>query len=466
MNLFYGIVASSSLIAATVLHVSGGHKPGPASLALLGVALVLALAGALQVRPFFDDRESGRSRLFPVAMGLFCLLNCAWLTIQMMLGRALGVPSGYMIAEGVALVAIMADYARGLRGGSWRFPAALIVFGLLGISAIKAYPSPDIDVWQLQQNACGQILRGINPYAAEHPNIPWNPKYDGLPVRSGDHLRSFPYPPLSLLLTLPGYIIGGDVRWSMLAAYLLSASMLAATGRRLGLPPGHPAELGALALLFHPFALLVIAKGWTEPLLLLFVVVSGWSVVTRREIASRASLAAVIAIKQFGFLWALSIAASGRTGRMAAAFGLVAAGIVALPFLLWDPPAFWLGTVLYVTAYPLRSESLSIPAAVAIATGYEVSGSFGLIAAGLASIGIFLRRPTQLSQIALGGAALYLLIFLFGRAAHLNYYWFAGALFNIAIVAGMGEAYQGEVDAPNRTCEGSDMPNDSVSDRR
>ena len=54
-------------------------------------------------------------------------------------------------------------------------------------------------------------------------------------------IQSYPYPPASLLLVLPGYL-SGDVRWCLLAAMVATAGMLAATGRRMGLPAGHPAE--------------------------------------------------------------------------------------------------------------------------------------------------------------------------------------------------------------------------------
>src|SRR5207248_266262 len=80
-----------------------------------------------------------------------------------------------------------------------------------------------------------------------------------------DSILSFCYPPLSILLALPGYYLAGDVRWSLLAATGLAATLLVAAGRRLGLPAGHRGELGAALLLFHPLTPIVVSRGWTEP---------------------------------------------------------------------------------------------------------------------------------------------------------------------------------------------------------
>src|SRR5438067_13369117 len=94
-------------------------------------------------------------------------------------------------------------------------------------------------------------------------------------------VQSFPYPPLSLLLAVPGYLVG-DVRWSLLAALLGTAALVVATGRRLGLPAGHPAELAATALLCHPRGLLVLETSWTEPFVALGLTATVWAMAGTR----------------------------------------------------------------------------------------------------------------------------------------------------------------------------------------
>jgi uncharacterized membrane protein len=227
----------------------------------------------------------------------------------------------------------------------WRIAAFLLLYLLLGAWHIMTSPVPEIDVWHFQQEASAVLLRGENPYAAEYPNVFEDPsRYYAEGIVKDGKVQSFPYPPLSLLLALPGYLLG-DVRWSLLLAMVGTAGLMVAAARRLGLPAGHVAELAAVASLCHPLGLPVLANAWTEPFLMLAVTFSVWAMAGRNGTVLGLALAGVLALKQHGVLWLAPVARSGRLRGWVALLAVLLAVALNLPFLVWNPPAFWRGVV-------------------------------------------------------------------------------------------------------------------------
>ena len=167
----------------------------------------------------------------------------------------------------------------------WPWPRVrcAVMLGLYTVLAaallVLAKEEPGIDVWQMQQQACARLLHGDNPYTGLYMHR-YNPEEERAflapEILQDGKIRSYPYPPLCLLLTMPGYL-AGDVRWSYLAALVATALLLLATIRRLGLKPGHPAELAVWIFLCHPTGLLVLEWSWTEPLLALSLTGTVWT---------------------------------------------------------------------------------------------------------------------------------------------------------------------------------------------
>jgi hypothetical protein len=321
-------------------------------------------------------------------------------------------------------------------GGRWRLRGILSIYFFLGAWMIVNTPRPVIDVWWLQQGACEVLLEGKNPYSAEYP---FDRGQLAPEIRNIPKVQSFPYPPLSLLAVLPGYALG-DVRWSLLAAMLGSAALMAATGRRLGLPPGHAAELIALAYLCHPRGLMVIRNAWTEPLLTFAATAGIWATAARRDKLFGLSLAGLATVKQTGVL---SVPAMWRSTsslwRTAIPAGAGAMGLI-LPFFLSDPAGFWKGVVTTHLLGPLRLDSLSVPAIVAASTGYELPPVLAFVAAGVVAWLVLRQKRLSLSERALGSAAILLGFFLFNKTAHMNYYWWAGSFLPLAAIAAAGES--------------------------
>jgi hypothetical protein len=409
----------------------------PVALVLVLAAFGLTLAGSSVRLPPRVESVAGR-----IVHGLL-LLVVAGQTVALLILRP-----GIFLAPGTSLVGfrlgvlllglVILNYGD-LRflPKTWVFPLMLVVHFLLGAWLLQASPKPRIDVWYFQQLASERLLNGQNPYAEDYPNIydqSETAAYYGGGVLQNDRIPSFPYPPLSLLLVLPGYLLG-DVRWALLLAQSGTAAFLVARGRRLGLPPGHPGELVGVALLCHPRGLLVLENAWTEPLMALAVSACAWALAGRRKAGVGAALGGLFSVKQHGVFWLPCLWAGKCLRPRDLVVGVGGAALVVLPFLVWDFPALWRGVVAFHFLQPFRPDALSVPAAVYTLTGWQLAFWSGfLAAAGVGALVVWRAVPT-LAHAALGGAALYLAFFLFNKQAFLNYYWFTQALLCTAVSA-------------------------------
>jgi hypothetical protein len=138
-----------------------------------------------------------------------------------------------------------------------RFPLLLaMVITFCVVSTItfispQVAKNPNIDVFVFQQSVADGLQHGHNPYAIRLPNIysgknstmfqdpvrfsAGTPFYGpGVVDENGWITYGFPYPPLSLLLVMPAYLLGGDCRFAHVIAMGFSALLMAAArpGRR------------------------------------------------------------------------------------------------------------------------------------------------------------------------------------------------------------------------------------------
>src|SRR5262249_40930729 len=105
------------------------------------------------------------------------------------------------------------------------------------------------------------LMHGQNPYAMRYPDIygPAGEVY-GHELSDSHWMKvGFQYPPLSLLMALPGKLLFGDVRYSLLAALTVAGALIGRTR------PGRIPALAAALLLFTPRVFLVVEQAWTEP---------------------------------------------------------------------------------------------------------------------------------------------------------------------------------------------------------
>jgi hypothetical protein len=312
-----------------------------------------------------------------------------------------------------------------------RLVALFAFWTMAALWVIAITPVPGNDVWWFQQIGSQALLNGTDPYSVQMPNIfgPRSPYY-APETMVGDHLTfGLPYPPLSLLLTLPGYFLFGDVRYALLAAVVLAAALIAT------LRPGPLARGAALLFLFTPRSFFILAQSWTEPILVLLLVV----VVTlslRRHLLALVPIAlgSLLAVKQHLALVlpiAVLLVPPPRTWKRLARGAGVAIGLAAaitLPFLVWDPAGFWRSLVALQVQQPFRSDALSYLAWLRLdnPANSSVLGFFGIIPPAVLAVSRAARTPAGFAGTV---GVVYLFFFAFNKQAFANYYYFViGAL--------------------------------------
>src|SRR5439155_26001083 len=144
--------------------------------------------------------------------------------------------------------------------------------------------------------------RGHDPYQITFADIYgegsgfYNPEL----VSGGRVQFGYPYPPLTLLLAVPGHVVAGDYRYSELAALVAAAGLIGY------MRPTTTAKLAASLLLTTPRLFFVLEQGWTEPiaLLMLAATVFHW---TRSREASPWLCGLLTVTKQYLIIAALAL---------------------------------------------------------------------------------------------------------------------------------------------------------------
>src|SRR5215204_6366919 len=333
--------AAAALALGHALGVSNGTYDIVA-LAWLTAALLLGLSGFFSLDSTLMDRFGERLLTALLALGACFQLY-----------RALVSP--YFVVLAFVVVACAFAPAR----YAWIKHASLVLiltaYVLSGVAFIKATPHPFIDIHPLHQNSLATLLNGENPYAITFPNIYPDTKFYGEGVVvNGVVDAGYAYPPLSLLIALPGYLIGGDYRYSNLIAAAL-AGLLMAYCR-----PGRAGVLAAGLFLFTPVSPYVLVMGWTEPQVVLLLVATIFCAL-RAPRGLPWALGLLIASKQY-MPFALLFASLLGLGRRQALKALAVAFVITTPFALWDVGAFLKSAVLLHFRQPFRPDSLSYPA--------------------------------------------------------------------------------------------------------
>ena len=344
-----------------------------------------------------------------------------------------------IVASGILITLIFRDERR--RRWLW-FPALLALFACLGIWLIRASPNPYIDVMSVQRAAIDATAHGQSPYSITFPNI-----YGGEVFYGADAVRDsrvqfgLPYPPLSLLMAMPGELLAGDFRYSQLLALLIGCGAIGYAAR------GRSAPLAAALVLSTPRVFFVLEQGWTEPFAIC------WLGVTVAAAASRSShrglmLGLLCAVKQhmivaLAFAGWLSNRGSSRSERNRLILQAVAAAsAITLPFVIWDPAGFWRSVVWLQFQEPMRADSLSL-LSLLVHAGWPVPRAVQTVAPLIAlavALAISCRSaPRSPSGFALAIGFSFLLMFAFSKKAFCNYYFFVLAALAAGVAGGGDE---------------------------
>ncbi len=341
-------------------------------------------------------------------------------------GRVFRVLAFFVIACAVAAAAGLSGPARTLRIAAWLVPAAVLA---LAVYVVHATPDPWIDVYLVHVESFRDLLAGRSPFGQTRPNLYFgyaNLHFYPAEILSADGRRiqlGFPYPPLQLLLTLPGHLVAGDYRY-------VQALALGASGALMMLArPGRIALAAGAIFLLTPNVLATMEGSWTEPMVVLMLSLTLFCAARARRHLWWA-LGALFAIKQYTILL-LPLTPLLLQPRERDLRGLVrllgpalaVAASIDLPFFLWNPRGFLHDVVVAPSLQPVRLDSLSwLALAARSGAAWPRWVPFAVLAAALAA-GL-LRAERSVRGFAAAAALASCAVFAFARQAFANYYVF------------------------------------------
>ena len=159
-----------------------------------------------------------------------------------------------------------------------------------------------------------------------------------------------------------------------------------------------------------------------------------WSRAGGRIPAARLAVSLFLGAKQYGAICLVALWCGRRFGLRDTVWAVGLAGVVALPFLLWDPANLIRGVVLVPLFNPFRLDALSVPAAVARWTGVRLPAALAFLAMAAVVLFALRRGPGRSGGEARLGAAMYLAFFLLNKQAFFSYYWLVGVLLCLAAI--------------------------------
>jgi hypothetical protein len=343
------------------------------------------------------------------------------------------------------LTGLVAVVAFAMTSGRYRLSlrvSLLALFLAVGYLTIEVDPGEDIDVFVFQQLGSRYLLDGVNPYSAQYPNIysqAQAEKFYGEGL-ANEHLEfGFPYLPMSLFMAVPGYIFGGDYRYSLLTSAGILLWMLTnpANGRAGRLS-------GALYAVFplHSGFGGMFGEGWTEPFVVLLLALVTLLIVLRNSwippvfglfLASKLTL--VVVAPLYMLIDRSVFQKVGQKARLATL--LLSGALVTLPLAIMDWSRFWFSVVVLQFLQPIRSDSLSLSVWLDNWFGPLPPMAFNVlpfVSASIAMLLVFRHPDRSAAGFALACGFVSLAWLVLTKQSFLNHYYFAFA----ALLLGLG----------------------------
>ncbi|HEX8911391.1 MAG TPA: hypothetical protein VF796_03450 [Humisphaera sp.] len=450
-----GLLVAAVAVGAAI-KVKGGNYD-PLALALVGLALVAATVAVVTLRRASD--------LFPVkflwlAAGLAVFAQIGLLAVgealpgsfppQMThLGPRKSPALAHAATAGAGILMLLSAFwaARAARQPNARpavhlcFVAGLLIHLVATSAAVDAVPWPVFDFYEVQREAALELLSGGNPYAMklEFWSPGWAVHWDASLIGpDGKPQFGFLYPPLSLLHLLPFQLANVDFRFAHAATFTVAGAFAGACGR------GPGPKLAAAVLLTTPFGPHLIAAGWTEPAVAVWLAATVWAA-CRRPAGTGWMLGLLAASKQYVPLtaplaWLLVLPGGARGGGRRGLVKLlvpavVVAAVVTLPLALWDVRAFVFSTVTAQLRQPFRPDSLSVLAMMHRMGVTDPPAVLGFVALAAAQALALWRAPRTPAGFAAAVALALLAFFAFSKQAFANYYFLVAVAAAVALAA-------------------------------
>lgn len=420
----------AGIVLGGAMYLSGGFYNIPALQLTTGAYVLCVLAVALRK---FEKIETSARRITPLVL-------VAGLVFQL---YRLGADAAYTwpiagVAIAVLAALILKQSTLNRRWVMLGLVVALVVpHFLVGLWAIRGLANPDFDVYYCHMQSLEALLKGINPHtltiAYVHPD---ELKYPASYVFDGRVHIGFPYPPLSLFMALPGYLVSGDYRYSGLAATTLAGVLMVyARPSRLSL-------LAAAIFLSTPAMITVLKMGWTEPYVVLLLALTVFCACRAPRLLPWA-LGLLIAVKQYAIFAALGVfllpgaRESLKDSAIIIGKALALATAITLPWMLWNVSGFLSDVVFLQFLLPFRMDALSYLVWLTYNTGKQPPAVIGFVMMAPAVVLMRWRGARTVAGFAGAVGLIFLSLFLFNKAAFINYYFFViGALCCATALAG------------------------------
>ena len=294
---------------------------------------------------------------------------------------------------------------------------------------LKFHVSNDVQVFA--HEGARLLVEGKNPYSVKMPNVMGAnlPFYAaGATDKDGNLPFGYPYLPLTLLWSLPGYLLG-DFRW-MHALALSGAAFFLAYAR-----PSVTSQLAASLFLLFPPTRFVLVMSWIEPVALFFLGATVFCAFRAPRWLFLA-LGCLLASKQYMvFLLPLLplLVPEKEKWRPLMWQSVAVACALTLPLAFWDVAGFWRSVVAIQFHQPFREDSLSYLVVFLRATGIQLSPLLGFAALFAGLVWGLKRSPRHVAGWCSAGALAYLGFFALNKQAFANYYFWPFGLLLAAV---------------------------------
>ena len=304
--------------------------------------------------------------------------------------------------------------------------SAAFFFLMARLFSLRASPQPFIDVFTVCTEAVNYLFLGMNPYSQTYHDI-YNGMYDykALPV----------YPPAALYWPAPFQFLLGDIRFSFILCDLITAGTFAYLTKNL---PNKMLRLTPLLWLAFPVSLFVIEQSWNDLLVIMLTALLLTSIAKRRLMIAAFLLGCLLVSKQYSvFIFGLSafyIERNWSRAEFIKAMGLAltTAFILVAPLAFNDFNHFYQCVIAAFLNYKMRPDSLSLAALIQHTTKLVVPNFVlfggGVIAFLISVLNLLRSEKGQISTLTAGLCFTYSVVFLLGKQAFCNYYYFVAAL--------------------------------------
>jgi hypothetical protein len=421
-------LAAAAISLGIALYISDGFY-NPNALLPLSFAYVLCVLGGILRHTHITDKLAYRFIIFILTAGLS-------LQLYLLFFRGTGWQLGVLIPIGLVGLLFIKSETLEL---SWvrliLITSLLVPHFMIGMSVIRGLSNPNFDVYVYQMQSLDALLKGINPHTLTigyNPGdeVNFNPSY----IFDGRIHIGFPYPPLSLLLALPGYLLCGDYRYSNLAATTLSGFFIALAR------PSKVSFLAAGVFLFTPCMPSVLKMGWTEPyVILLFSATVFCACRTPRYLPWVLGL--FFAVKQYAILAGLAVFLLPLESDGLKAYALLVgkalllATAITLPLALWNVNGFISDVLILQFQQPFRMDALSYLVWLTYNTGVQPPSVIGFLMSGAAAALMVWRGARTPAGFAAAVSLIFFSFFAFNKQAFVNYYFFVVGAMCCAVAA-------------------------------